>query len=75
MDPKEIKHNTPVPERVDLLLLVNAKKMGLSFEELNQFVFADYIEFINLYIGNTDSSTGIIRKASQDDIDKFFARG
>lgn len=64
----------PITDRTDLLILVNAKKMGLSFEELNQFIFEDYIKFMNIYVGRKrESSKGTIRNATQGDINKFFA--
>jgi hypothetical protein len=48
--------------------LVNAKKEGLSFQELNEFRVRDYIEFVNIYVGNKRPG-----KATQVDIDKLLA--
>lgn len=58
--------------RLDLLFLVNAKRMGLSFDELNLFRLRDYLEFSNLYFGEQEEAKP--RKATQADIDKFFGR-
>ena len=61
------KQNDPVSDRLDLVILVNAKKMELSFIELNELRVLDFVEMVNIYTGK------VTRKASQADIDKFFA--
>jgi len=43
--------------------------MGLSFQELNEFRVRDYIEFIDIHLGKKKKA----RKASQKDIDLFYA--
>ena len=66
---KQNKKQEPLTDRTDLLTLSNAKKIGLSFDELNQFIYADYIEFCDIYVGEKKET----RNATQDDIDKLFA--
>lgn len=62
-------HQNSEPERLGLVMLVNAKKMGLSFEELNEFRVQDFIDFTNVYTGKGMSKTKI---ADQNDIDRFY---
>lgn len=66
---KKSQKSSPGSDRLDLVLLVNAKKMELSFEELNELRVLDFIEMVNIYTGKTTGT----KKASQADIDKFFA--
>lgn len=54
-----------------------AKKMNMSFEELNQFRVSDFLETFNIFSGksnNTEKETNEPRKATQDDIDKMMGR-
>lgn len=62
--------NEEIPEdfNYELSLLIMAKKVGLSFDELNLFTLNDFIKYINLYVGN-DEEQG----ATQDDINDFYA--
>lgn len=66
---KSQSKNEPISDRLDLILLSNAKHMGLSFQELNEFRVRDYLEFTDIYIGKKKK----VRKATQEDIDRFFA--
>jgi len=50
-------------------MLVTAKKMGLSFEELNLFSLDDYLTFVDKWTGNEEEGT---REASQSDIERFM---
>lgn len=50
------------------MLLVSAKKMGLSFEELNLFSLNDFFDFTDLWVGEEEGS----RKATQEDIDRYM---
>lgn len=56
--------------RLDLLLLSNAKKMNLSFDELSLFRVRDFIEFTNIYFPELQDGA---KEATQDDIDKLLA--
>ncbi len=63
------------PSRIDLLILANAKKMNLTFDELNLFRLRDFIEFTNIYYPPTDQEpTTIVKMATQDEIDDFYGR-
>ena len=55
---------------LDLLMMVNAKRMGLSFEELGIFRVRDFLEFTNLYFGQ--SAQDDVLDATQEDIDKLL---
>lgn len=52
-------------------MLSNAKKAGLTFEELNELRVRDFIKFINIYTGEVKRKP---RMATQEDIDRFFRR-
>lgn len=60
--------NSVNDENYELMLLVSAKKMGLSFEELNLFSLNDFFDFTDLWIGEEEGS----RVATQEDIDKYM---
>lgn len=58
---------------MDLLILVNAKKMGMSFEELALFRVRDFLEFTDIYFGELEQKQDEqVREATQEDIDKFL---
>ena len=67
--PKQNQNASDPAKRVDLLLLSNAKKMGLSFNELNLFRLRDFVEFTSIYSGEAGSGS---RKATQADIDRML---
>lgn len=54
---------------IEIGMLVTAKKMGLSFEELNLFSLDDYLTFVDKWTGNEEEGT---REASQSDIERFM---
>ena len=61
---------------MDLLILVNAKKMGMSFDELALFRVRDFLEFTDIYFGEFDNESpgsGYVRNATQEDIDKLLS--
>lgn len=64
----ESKEEAPQDFDYELSLLIMAKKVGLSFDELNLFTLNDFIKYINLYVGS-DEEQG----ATQDDINDFYA--
>lgn len=49
--------------------------MGLSFFELNEMSFFDYLEFADMYIGkgSDKKNEAIEREATQDDIDRLLS--
>lgn len=61
--------NEPV-DRLDLLLLSNAKKMHLTFDEVGLFRVRDFIEFTHIYFPELQDGA---KEATQDDIDKLLA--
>lgn len=63
------RKSDPISDRIDLIILTNAKKMELSFSELNEFRLRDYVEYTNIYLGNKSA----VRSASQEDIDRLLA--
>lgn len=58
-------------ENTEIGILVTAKKMGLSFEELNLFSLQDYIDFVDAWVGEKEE-TGGRRQATQADIDHYM---
>ncbi len=56
-------------EDIEIGILVTAKKMGLSFEELNLFSLDDYLTFVDKWTGEDAERT---RQATQDDIDFYM---
>lgn len=53
----------------EVSVLVAAKKVGLSFEELNLFSLNDFFDFLDMYIGENEEQP---RQATQEDIDYFY---
>ncbi len=49
-----------------------AKRLGLSFEELNQMRMQDLWDFIDIWTGDTDDDDEPV-EATQEDINKFFS--
>lgn len=47
-----------------------AKKVGLSFEELNMLTLQDFVDFMDLWVGEDEKGP---KKASQGDIDNFYS--
>ena len=63
----------PFEGRMDLLILANAKKMGMSFDELALFRVRDFLEFTEIYFGEVTQQQGDqVREATQEDIDKLL---
>ena len=50
-------------------ILVTAKRMGLSFDELNLFSLDDYLAFVEKFIGKEENGK---RQATQSDIENFM---
>ncbi len=49
-----------------------AKKVGLSFFELNELTMEEFVAFVRIYTDEYRDSTGMTRKATQEDIDAFY---
>ena len=56
--------------RMDLMLLCVGKKAGLSFDEINLMRVQDLLDYTNIY---SEQDKDKPRKATQTDIDKFYA--
>lgn len=61
---------TQAPEdyEYEIAILVMAKKMGMSFDELNMMSLNDFIIFSNMYTDEEPQSD-----ANQEDIDGFYS--
>lgn len=67
------ERSKPFGGRIDLLILANAKKMGLSFDELALFRVRDFLEFTDIYFGELgQKQSDQVRGATQEDIDKLL---
>lgn len=51
-------------------ILVTAKRMGLSFDELNMMTLGDYMDFCDMWVG--DDEDEYEREATQADINRFM---
>lgn len=49
-----------------------AKRVGLSFEELNQMTLDEFFDFVDAWVGEVDNKSAAPRKATQADIDAFY---
>lgn len=63
--------NKPVPEdfNYEVSLLVMAKRMGLSFDELNMMTLQDFMDFAEMWTGDYEAD----QEATQADIDRFYS--
>lgn len=52
----------------ELAILVYAKKMRLSFDELSMLTLDEFYQYSEIYFGDEETE----RIATQDDIDTFF---
>lgn len=50
-----------------MAVIVAAKKAKLSFEELNLFTLNDFLDYVEMYIGEEET------EADQTDIDRFYS--
>lgn len=66
---KEQSSNTDDDYKLDINLIALAKRMNLSFIELNELRVVDLIEIGDAYYGKKDDKP---REATQADIDAFF---
>lgn len=69
METSNLKGNSEPDKDIEIGILATAKKMGLSFEELNLFSLNDYLVFVDKWAGE-ESDT--VRQATQADIDFFM---
>mgnify|MGYP001037211428 CR=1 FL=1 len=69
VETKEKSKDSTPSKHLEIDILANAKRMGLSFQELNLLSLQEYIWFAESYIGNDDEA----KDATQDDIDRFYS--
>ena len=55
----------------ELATIAAAKRLGLSFDELNRFTMSEWLDFIDIWIGDNEQDD-TVRPATQADIDRFF---
>lgn len=55
-------------DNYEISLLVMAKKVGLSFGELNIFSLDEFLDYVDIWIGEEGT-----KEADQNDIDKFYS--
>ena len=63
--------NKPIPKdfNYEVSLLVMAKRMGLSFDELNMMTLQYFMDFIEMWTGDYEAE----HEATQADIDRFYS--
>lgn len=59
-------------EKIEIGILATAKKMGLSFEELNLFNLNDYLDFVDKWVSDEGGKKETVRQATQADIERFM---
>ncbi|MBM7624784.1 hypothetical protein [Sporohalobacter salinus] len=76
-NPKNQNQNKEINnDRLDLVLISNAKQIGLSFKELNNLRVRDFVEMIDI---ETQRTNGVgdnsidLALATQKDIDKLLS--
>ncbi|WP_130807645.1 hypothetical protein [Senegalia massiliensis] len=67
---KSNKPNNKISENPEIEILVAAKKMGLSFEELSLFNLNDFFRFVDIWAG--EEETDGRREATQADIERYM---
>jgi hypothetical protein len=53
-------------------MLALAKRVGLTFTELNELRVADLFDFADSYFGLAGGANEVAREATQADIDAFY---
>jgi len=56
-------------DRSDVNVLVMAKRLGMSFNELDLLTMQDFVDMAYLYMGDDPDAP---REATQEDIDAFY---
>lgn len=59
-------------ENYEVSLLVIAKRVGLTFDELNQMTLDEFFNYVDIWVGDDDDKSAAPRQATQADIDAFF---
>ena len=74
---KKKKNQSPSQKQSDkdnyeISLLVIAKRVGLSFDELNQMTLDEFFDYVNIWVGDNEDESAAPRQATQADIDAFY---
>jgi len=56
-------------DNFEISLLVIAKRVGLSFDELNQMTLDEFFNYVDIWVGDDANEP---RPATQADIDAFY---
>lgn len=64
------KSDGVVTDDLVFIMIANAKKIGLSLMELNEFTVSDFIKLVNVYVGEDRPKA---RPATQEDIDRLLS--
>lgn len=70
LNQKENKKQSKL-ENEEVSLLIIAKKVGLSLEELNMLTLQELIDFADMFTGNTEEDEE--KEVTQEDIDNFYS--
>ncbi len=49
-----------------------AKRVGLSFDELNQMTLDEFFDYVDIWVGDNEDESAAPRQATQADIDAFY---
>ncbi len=73
MEPSKLKDvgETAPTDKMEIGILASAKRMGLTFEELNLFSLNDYLDFVDKFT-DTENEESSVRIANQRDIDTML---
>lgn len=65
------KNSKPAKDfNYEVSILVMAKQTGLSFEELNMMTLQEFVDYVDMWVGDEDNNEP--RMATQEDIDNFY---
>lgn len=73
--PRKKKNQSPRKSDLDnfeVSLLVIAKRVGLTFDELNQFTLDEFFDYVDIWVGDNEDESATPRQATQADIDAFY---
>lgn len=65
---KNQKSNKKAGENIHMIILVSAKKVGLSLTDLREFTMQNLMDFIDLWVDGQSEEV----EAEQEDIDNFY---
>lgn len=65
---KKQGNNKKSGENIHMIILVSAKKVGLSLTDLREFTMQNLMDFIDLWVDGQNEEV----EAEQEDIDNFY---